>query len=413
MKIAVWHNLPSGGGKRALYDHVRGLVARGHHLEAWCPPTANREFLPLGDFIPEHTVDLAWPVPFRRSDEWQVTLRSGREHAALDDHCRRCAAQITSGGFDVLFANTCQFVRAAPIARYIAIPSVLYLQEPYRWLYEALPRLRWLAPPVAHGARPSLRALRRSFVDWRNIRNWRVQARDEVDSAAAFTRVLANSYFSRESILRAYGLESTVCYLGIDTSHFTDPGRQRENYVVGLGSCTPEKNVALVIEAVAAVQGTRPRLVWVGNMAVDGYRRAMMDLAAARGVDLDLRIGVTDAELLDVLSRASAMVYAPRLEPFGLAPLEANACGVPVVAVLEGGVRETIRDSVNGLLADATPAALGRALMLLRDDPALARQLGDGGRRAVEESWSLEAATGRIERQLQEVAAMAPGPRQS
>ena len=411
MKIAVWHNLPSGGGKRALYDHVRGLVGKGHHVEAWCPPTADRDFLPLGQLISEHVVDLAWPVPFRRLDEWQITLQSDRAHAVLDNHCRRCAAQINAGGFDVLFANTCLFTRAAPIGRHVTIPSLLYLQEPYRWLYEALPRLRWLAPPVTEGAPRSLRALRRTFVDWRNIRNWRVQARDEVDSAAAFTRVLANSYFSRESILRAYGLDSTVCYLGIDTAHFTDPGRPREGYVVGLGSCTPEKNVALVIEAVAAMQGTRSRLIWVGNIAADGYRQAMTDLAAARGVEFDLRIGVTDAELLDVLSRASAMVYAPRLEPFGLAPLEANACGVPVVAVLEGGVRETIRDGVNGLLADATPAALARALMRLRDDPALARQLGDGGRRVVQESWSLEAATGRIERQLQDVAALAPGPR--
>lgn len=405
MKIALWHNLPSGGGKRALYDHVRGLVGRGHHVEAWCPPTSNREFLPLSQFIPEHVVDLAWPVPFSRLDEWQITLQAGRVHAALDDHCRRCAEQINAGGFDVLFANTCQFTRTAPIGRHVAIPSVLYLQEPYRWLYEALPRLRWLAPPVNKSARPSLRALRRTFVDWRNIRNWRVQARDEVDSAAAFTRVLANSYFSRESILRAYGLAAEVCYLGIDTEHFTDPGRPREDYVVGLGSCTPEKNVGLVIEAVGAMQGTRPKLIWVGNMATDDYRRALVALAASRGVDLDLRIGVTDGELLDVLSRASAMVYAPRLEPFGLAPLEANACGVPVVAVLEGGVRETVRDGVNGLLADATPAALAQAITRLRDDPALARRLGKGGRRAVEEGWSLAASTGRIERQLQEVAA--------
>ena len=38
----------------------------------------------------------------------------------------------------------------------------------------------------------------------------------------------------------------------------------------------------------------------------------------------------------------AAMLYAPRLEPFGLAPLEANACGLPVIAVPEGGVRETV-----------------------------------------------------------------------
>src|SRR5260221_3882931 len=58
MKIAVWHNLPSGGGKRALYYHARGLVQRGHFVEAWCPPTSNRNYLPLGEFITEHVLPL-------------------------------------------------------------------------------------------------------------------------------------------------------------------------------------------------------------------------------------------------------------------------------------------------------------------------------------------------------------------
>jgi hypothetical protein len=60
MKIAVWHNLPSGGGKRALYDHVRAVIERGHTLESWCPPTADQSYLPLGDLIKEHVIPLSW-----------------------------------------------------------------------------------------------------------------------------------------------------------------------------------------------------------------------------------------------------------------------------------------------------------------------------------------------------------------
>ncbi len=374
MRVAVWHNLPSGGGKRTLYDHVRSLVARGHHVEAWCLPTADPDYLPLRSLIPEHVVPLAMPAPFHRSDEWQVTLKVARELAAMDAHLRQCAAEIMAGGFDVLFANTCMFFRTTAIGRHVALPSVLYLQEPYRWLYEALPRLPWLALPP--GAPRSLRDLRRRFVDWRNLRNCRMQAREEVDNAAAFTRILANSYFSRESILRAYGLDARVCYLGIDARQFLDAGLPREDYVVGLGSCTPEKNMGLVIEAIGAMPEPRPRLVWVGNVAVHEYKDAMEELAAARCVVLDLRIRITDEALRDVLGRAMAMVYAPRLEPFGLAPLETNACSMPVVAVLEGGVRETIRHEVSGLLSDPAPVALAQVVTRLRDDPALARQLG-------------------------------------
>ena len=146
MKIAVWHNLRSGGGKRALYDHVVGLLARGHTLEAWCPPTADREYLPLSPLIPEHVVDLAWPTG-RFSDKFGITSLTARQLAAMDTHCRTCAEEIGRGGFDILFANACVFFRTTPIGRFVSIPSVIYLGEPYRWLYEALPRLPWLAPP--------------------------------------------------------------------------------------------------------------------------------------------------------------------------------------------------------------------------------------------------------------------------
>ena len=60
MKIAVWHNLPSGGGKRSLYYHVKGLIERGHTVESWCPSTADRTYLPLDDLITEHIIPFNW-----------------------------------------------------------------------------------------------------------------------------------------------------------------------------------------------------------------------------------------------------------------------------------------------------------------------------------------------------------------
>lgn len=404
MRIAVWHNLPSGGGKRALHDHVRGLVARGHTVEAWCPPTADPDFLPLRELILEHVMDLKWPTPWHRSDEWQVTLEIERSLAAMDAHCRRCAAEMDAGGFDVVFANTCALFRTTPIGRFAKTPAVLYLQEPMRWLYEAQPQLPWLARPrdAWSPLRPS--TYRSTFVDIRNVRNRRVQAREEVSNAAAFRRILVNSYFSRESILRAYGLDSDVCYLGVDTEHFADRGSPRGSDVVGLGSFTPAKNLDFCIAALGAVAPPRPRLVWVGNMVDRAYLDRMHRLADAHGVTFVPMVRVSDDDLLDVLNRAAAMVYAPRLEPFGLAPLEANACGVPVVAVAEGGVRETVVDGVTGFLVPHDPAAMAAALTRLLRDPALARRLGASARQAVEAKWALSSATDRIEQRLAEFA---------
>lgn len=403
MKIAIWHNLPSGGGKRALYDQVRGLLARGHTLEAWCPSSADQAYLPLGDLIAEHVLPLALPAPAR----WNLPARALRPYgeiagtlAALDAHCRAAAAQINAGGFDLLFANACQLVRAAPIGRYVRGPKLLYLQEPYRWLYEALPLPPWAAPdPAPQWWRPA--ALRARLRDELITRARRIQVREERASAAAFDRLLVNSLYSRESVLRAYGLDATVCYLGVDTLAFAERELPREDYVVGVGALLPEKNIHFVIAALGLLPAPRPRLVWVGNVASAAHLAGLARHADELGVRFEPRVQVSQAELYDLLSRALALAYAPRLEPFGLAPLEAGACGTPVVAVAEAGVRETVIDGVNGLLVPHAPRAMADAIAQLRADPALARTLGHQGAQLVRERWSLDAAIERLERQLE------------
>ena len=410
MKVAIWHNLPSGGAKRTLFNRVEGLLALGHTVEIWCPPTADRTYLPLSTLAPEHVVPLEWPVPERMSDVWQVTLHTESQLRSMETHCRTCSEQIDSGQFDVLFANACIFFRMTPIARLSQTPAVIDLGEPYRWLYEALPRLPWLAPPP--DARPiwHLRRARSAFSDLRRQRNLRLQARHEVDDAAAFRRILVNSYFSRESVLRAYGLDSTVCYAGIDHDRFRFNDGQRDDIVVSLGAVTPEKNACFIIEAIGLLPEPRPRLVWVGNFEDGDYGPKARALAADRGVAFDVRIRISDEELQDLLGRACLMAYAPRLEPFGLAPLEANACGTPVVAVAEAGVRETVVDGVTGLLVEGSPAAMAIAIARLRDDPVLARRLGRQAREAVVTRWGTRDAVRRLEAELYRYAGLPATP---
>jgi glycosyltransferase involved in cell wall biosynthesis len=405
MRIAVWHNLPSGGGKRALYDQVRGLLARGHHVEAWCPPTADQTYLPLGGLIAEHVVPLAPTVRTDWDGRLRVPARVERRLAAMDAHCRTCAAAISAGGFDLLFAQSCLFFRATAIGRFAGLPKVLFQHEPFRSLYEAQPRLPWLAPPPSRLPLLSLARLREAALDRRTLHNARLQGRAEVDNAAAFDRILVNSLFSRENLLRAYGLDAEVCYLGTDLAHFVDLGLPRERLVVGLGSYTTEKNLPLVIEALALLPSPRPTLAWVGNVDYGGTLAAATALAASRDVPFKPYLRIPDDEVIALLNRASAMVYAPRLEPFGLAPIEAAACGLPVVAVAEGGVRETVIDDETGLLVPSRAAELAGAVARLLADPALVRRLGAGGRANAERRWSLPAATDRIEQALLRVAA--------
>jgi glycosyltransferase involved in cell wall biosynthesis len=108
-------------------------------------------------------------------------------------------------------------------------------------------------------------------------------------------------------------------------------------------------------------------------------------------VQITFYLNIPDDNLKEILSRAAVMVYAPVLEPFGLAPLEANACGTYVVAVAEGGVRETISNGINGSLVDGfKPDELATQISDLILDLKNAKTRGLESRRYVEKKWNNE-----------------------
>ena len=405
MKIAIWHNLPSGGGKRALYYHVKGLLEQGHTLESWCPPTIDQTYLPLSNLIKENIVPLDQPI--ERADfvgrifnPYQKIVDSIN---AMHRHCQQCANEINEAGYDVLLANSCKFFHVPVIGQYIKIPKAVYLGEPYRLLYEALPKLPWLAlPPPTRAWWSSPRYLRWFLNNLIEVQGLRVQAREELRNAQAFNLILVNSLFSRESVQRAYGLDSKVCYLGIDSDMFKPLNLPRQNTVVGLGSICMAKGLERAVHAIATIEkDERPSLLWIGNFADTNYQNEIEKLALSLGVNFIPMFRIPDQEVIKQLNQASLMIYTPVLEPFGLAPLEANACETPVVAIAEGGVRESIKDGINGFLINGNdPVEMGRVISRLLNDKELAYRMGKQARSYVLEKWSLDSAIERIEAYL-------------
>jgi glycosyltransferase involved in cell wall biosynthesis len=151
----------------------------------------------------------------------------------------------------------------------------------------------------------------------------------------------------------------------------------------------------------------RPQLRWIGNVADPTYKQEVIRFAERKGVDLQLLISISDERLVELLNTAKLMMYAPHLEPFGYAPLEANACGLPVVAIAEGGVRETVEHDVNGLLAEALPECMAAAATSLLKDEGYRMQMGRKAAEHVRSKWSHIAAVDRIEKELAEVAGAA------
>lgn len=402
MKIAVWHNLHSGGGSRALQYHIQGLVEKGHEVEVWADAPDADGFMVLPAGVKKHRVPLVYKETQPSLKERFTSFFFGKDEnmKSMERHCKQCAFEINKGNFDVLFANSCFCYGVPFIGRFVTIPKVLYLGEPNRYLYEAMPEQVWEAPDDKL-SKFSLKFWVYLFSNlWRTNR-LRVYVREERRNFQSFNKVLVNSYFSMESCKRAYGLLSEVCYLGVDNTLFKpNQVAVSQDYVVGLGGFYEHKNPALAIKSIAKIPENRPKLIWIGNMVDEEYWEEMVVLARSLGVILELKKMVSDEQLVSLLNGAICMIYSSNLEPFGFAPLEANACGTPVVAVAEGGVRETIIHGKNGFLVNQNPESIAQYVHKLMNNRLLRNEMAEFSIKNVQENWSLQAGSDRIEKAI-------------
>jgi hypothetical protein len=109
MKIAVWHNLHSGGGSRALQYHIQGLVENGHEVEVWAADPDASGFMNLPENVRLHKVPLTYSEqqPSIRERFTSFFFEKDANMKAMEKHCKKCASEINQGGFDILFANSC------------------------------------------------------------------------------------------------------------------------------------------------------------------------------------------------------------------------------------------------------------------------------------------------------------------
>jgi glycosyltransferase involved in cell wall biosynthesis len=157
----------------------------------------------------------------------------------------------------------------------------------------------------------------------------------------------------------------------------------------------PAAKIAVVYDGVPLLEttGTAERgSVLAPANAADPRKGAPLAMEAARLAGVELKLS---RDLERDLARAAVFVYISHSEGLGSGVLLAMSAGVPVVASNVGGLPEVIQHRENGLLVENTPEAIASALRELLDDPAIARRLGQAGRRTVMERFTVERMVGQ------------------
>jgi glycosyltransferase involved in cell wall biosynthesis len=176
----------------------------------------------------------------------------------------------------------------------------------------------------------------------------RGMARWDASTASRVDRFVANSAHVAGRIRRYYNRQATVVYPPVDTAFFHPDGTVPGDYFLVVSALVPYKRIDLAIAA-AAQAGVRLKIAGVGG------ERPRLEQLAGPSVEF---LGRVSNDTVRELYRGARAVLMTGEEDFGLVPVEAQACGRPVVALAAGGALETIEDGITGVLvAEATPEA--------------------------------------------------------
>ncbi|RDV08231.1 glycosyltransferase family 1 protein [Arthrobacter sp. RT-1] len=227
--------------------------------------------------------------------------------------------------------------------------------------------------------------------------------------------------------LKAMGITTgkvSIAPCGVDLGFFSADGpiaaRNRRHRILSVGRLVPRKGVDLVIRALPYLREAGfddVELLIVGGggdsgaLHADPEVRRLLDLAAELGVSdqVSLQGQVSRGEMPGIFRSADAVVCAPWYEPFGIVPLEAMACGVPVVAAAVGGLRDTVVDHTTGLhVPPRDPEAIASALTLLLGNPSLRAELGKAGQQRARTRYSWDRVAAETEKAYQLAVAEAP-----
>ncbi|MGO9803426.1 MAG: glycosyltransferase family 4 protein [Steroidobacteraceae bacterium] len=313
MRVAVVHDwlVAYGGAERTL----------ARILE--CYPQA--EVFTLVDFMPAGKRGFLGDRPVHTSFLQRLPLarRYYRHYLPL---MPRAIESFDLSGFDLVISSS--FCVAKGVLTGPDQVHVSYMHSPMRYAWD-LQHQYLRAHGVGHGLRGFM--ARRLLHD---LRMWDVRTANGVDC------FISNSHFIARRVWKTYRRESRVIHPPVDTEFFQPAEGTREDYYLTASRLVPYKCIRLVVEAFARLPERR--------LTVIGDGPELARLKALAGPNVQLLGHQPDAVVRSHMQRARAFLFAAE-EDFGIAPVEAQACGTPVIAYGKGGVTESVVEGKSGI----------------------------------------------------------------
>ncbi|MBU0676662.1 MAG: glycosyltransferase [Verrucomicrobia bacterium] len=222
-------------------------------------------------------------------------------------------------------------------------------------------RYAWTFYEEYFGTNPYKRAMLNPMLS--RLRKWDHDASGRVD------RFVAISQHVRKRINDFYGRDADVVYPPVNTGYYTPSGEDPEDFDLIVSALVPYKKVNLAVEAYTKL-GRPLKIIGVGTDTDE--------LKAAAGTNIEFLGWLPDEEVREYYRKCRLLIF-PGEEDFGIVPVEAQACGRPVVAFKKGGQLETVIAGETGIFfeeqtADSLIAAVEKATTRHWDPAVIRRQ---------------------------------------
>lgn len=331
IKVAIVHDwlVTYAGAERLLEEIIN------------CFPEA--DLFAIVDFVPQNERSFLKDKPVKTSFIQKLPLAKKKYRAYLP-FMPLAVEQFDLSGYDIVISSSHAVAKGV-----ITGPDQLhisYVHSPMRYAWDLQHQYLketgldrglkgWLAKRELH-----------------KLRMWDLRTANGVD------HFLANSRFIARRIWKVYRREATVIYPPVDIDSFT-LCEQKEDFFLTASRMVPYKKIDLIAEAFSLMPDKRLYIIGDGP--------DFDKVKSKSGANVEL-LGYQPVEVLrDYMQRAKAFVFAAE-EDFGIVPVEAQACGTPIIAYGKGGALETVTEGETGLFFDAqTPPSIIEAIKRFED----------------------------------------------
>lgn len=235
--------------------------------------------------------------------------------------------QFDLRGYDLVISSS--HAVAKGVVTHPGQQHICYCHTPMRYAWDMkehyLENARFRLPLMETFVRKTLKRLRQ----------WDYFGASQVD------HFIANSHNVAQRISKYYRREANVLYPPVDIEQFVLNTEPRDDYYLAASRLVPYKRLDLIIEAFKATPHRRLKIVG------DGPEYARLAALAEGHAHIELLGYQPNEELIMLMSQARGFIFAAD-EDFGILPLEAQACGTPVIAYGKGGALETVKDICHG-----------------------------------------------------------------